>query len=100
MLSDPVLETRWTCELFRPNVNQQDNTVYYSVMDFQEYGKYIVNGGSVPLQSVCQSTVHTMGGVVLQDEEVYKVVEPWTALNYNPATKNACGGCGTSPALH
>lgn len=100
MLSDPVLETRWKLTLLAPTLNQQDDTVEYYDVRFQFFGKYAVNGGAVPVQSICESVVHRMGGVVLVDTEVYKIVEPWTTLNYNKETRNACEGCGTSPAFH
>ena len=36
----------------------------------------------------------------MQDDDCYKYVEDWTALNYNDEAKAACDAAGTSPFLH
>ncbi len=39
-----------------------------------------------------------MGTILLKDEEVYKYVDSWTALNMNDAVKKKCDAVGTGPS--
>ena len=99
LLADPVLETVVNVSIRKPTVGLPDpngNKLSYLAND-NPHATVILQAGAHPIQGICQSVVHRMGPIVIEDKDVYKWAEDWTALNYCAATKRACDATGTSP---